>query len=209
MSIVIAKRTKNGFVFGADSQCTRGHSTEEVTKIFKSKKEDDVYIGVVGSLRDCNILKTATELLDINAIRRDNLDEDSIILYTVPKIRKLLEDNGRQLADKEDGVCWNSHILIVYKDKAFEIDHDFTVAEIKDFSAIGNPMLEAKGAYEILRRLNSKLSDYDMVKEIIAMTIDVNNTVSYPIRIIDTSKDTEFTEINATLVIEDPKGKEK
>lgn len=210
MSIVIAKRTKDGFIFGADSQCTRGNETEVTTKIFKSKRENDVYIGVVGSSRDCDLLKVATELLDVNAIRREELDEDSIILYTVPKIREILKKEDRYLIDKNEGSCWNSHIIIVYKDKAFEIDHDFAVQEIDDFRAIGNPMYEARGAYEILKRVNPKISDTDMVKEIIAMTIDINNTVGYPIKLIDTGKGGDFTNIYGKVVRnEDPKDKSK
>lgn len=195
MSVVIAKRTKNGFIFGADSQATRGHLKEGIDKIFKAYKEDNIYIGVVGSGRDCDLMKVMTEILDINAIRREQLTEESIISYTIPKIKEYLKKNDRHLIDKEGTACWDSSIMIVYKDKAFEIASDFSVTEVEDFGVIGAPMLEATGAYKILKQTNSKLSDFDMTKEIIKMTIDINNTVDYPIRMIDTSKDKDFTVI--------------
>lgn len=205
MSIVIAKKTKNGFIFGADSQVTCGSRKGTTIKIFKSRKEEGMFIGVVGCLRDCQILEKVNDLLDVNAIRREELDEFSIIDYTVPKLMKELEKEHRLVAEKDGTIGWDSCTIIVYKDKAFKIDGDFTVEEIKDFAAIGSPQDFASGSYETLKELGTKLSDRDLVKEIIRITIAHNNYVDFPIRIIDTSKDKDFTIINAKVSIEEPK----
>lgn len=209
MSIVIAKKTKNGFIFGADSQGTCGSRKEIVKKIFKSDKEEGLYIGVVGRLRDCQILQVAENLLDVNAIRRETLDENSIISYTVPKLRELLKKEQREAVEKDGVTYWDSCIIIVYKDKAFEIDSDYTVTEVTDFKAIGSPQNFAAGSYEMLKETNSKMSDYDIVKNIIKTTIAHNEYVGYPIYVIDTSKDTDFTRIDAKITIEETTTKPK
>ena len=201
MSIVIAKKVKNGFILGADRYVTIGSMKGTTQKIFKARKENDMYIGVVGYLRDLQLLRTASDLLDVNAIRRENLTEDSIIEYTIPQIRKLMKDNDRYIVDKEGETGWNSHIIIAYKDKAFEITPHFVVREITDFTAIGSPQDFATGSYKILKDTNSKLSDFDMVESIIETTIANNGYVGYPIDIIDTSKDIDFTVIDAEITI--------
>lgn len=205
MSVIIAKKIKNGFVLAGDSQGTVGTHRTTVTKIFKAPKEENVFIGVVGRLRDANIVASVDSILDSNAIRRGNLDANSLVSYTVPELQKSLKEQGALSVDS-GLLCWNSEIIIVYKDKAFLIDSDFCVIEIDDFAAIGAPQDFAYGAYAILKKFKSKLpklSDFDLVKEIMKMTIEETIHVFYPIWMVDTSTtNADFIEFKGSIVEE-------
>ena len=209
MSVIVAKKTKNGFILAGDSQCTIGTQRATVTKIFKASKEDDMFIGVVGRLRDANIVMTLNGILDPNAIRRGNLNLESIVSHTVPLLQKTMKEYGTLVVENGQ-ICWDSCIILVYKDKAFEISNDFSVREITDFAAIGAPQDFAYGAHAILKKYSSKLSklsDFDIVKEIMKMTIEETIHVFYPIWIVDTSvSNADFIEFKGEIVeVEDKK----
>ena len=193
MSVIVAKKVRDGYIVAGDSQATAGDEKNTVNKLFKAYKDDDVIIGVVGTLRDANIMMTVSGLLDPNAIRRDELDLLSIILYTVPAIKKAIKENEHAII--ENGMLeWDSQIILLYKDKCFEIDSDFSVMEIDEFGAIGSPSKYAKGAYEMVKKYRSmiKKSDREIVKDIVKMTIDKTAYVGYPIKVLDNTKDKEF-----------------
>ena len=103
-------------------------------------------------------------------------------------------------------MLWNSEIVVVYKDKAFLIDSDFCVVEIDDFAAIGAPQDFAYGAYAILKKFKTKipkLTDFDLVKEIMKMTIEETIHVFYPIWMVDTSvSNADFIEFKGSIVEE-------
>lgn len=201
MSVIIVKKTKGGFILAGDSQGTLGTQRMTVSKIFKASKDDDTFIGVVGHLRDANIMMTIDSILDPNAIRRENLDMKSVISYTVPLLQKTLKEVG-SIAIEDGKIYWDSQIIIVYKDKAFEIDSDFSVVEISDFAAIGAPQSFAYGAYFVMKKFNvPKVSDFNLVKEIMKMTIEETIHVFYPIWMVDTSKpDADFVEFKGSIL---------
>lgn len=187
MSVVVAKKTKDGFIIGCDSIVTKGQVKDETTKIFRSKNNNDIVCGVVGSLRDLNILSTMPDLLDAMALRRGILDTDSIINYTIKNIKERLKDEGRLIAGKE-GECMNSSCIIAYKDKCWSISQDFAVIEIDNFEVIGAPEEFALGAYEILVSTQKSLSDKEIVIKVIDVCIKRTIYVDYPILIADTTK---------------------
>lgn len=202
MSVIIAKKTDKGFIMAGDSQATCGTQRNTVTKIFKAKGEDELFIGGVGTLRDINVVSTITNLIDLNAMRRELFDISSIVTYTVPTLQKVLKEHGR-LITQDGELGWNSSIIICYKDKAFEIGMNFEVMEIDDFCAIGAPQDFAYGAYSVLKKFDLKdlkLNNYSLVKEIMKMCIEETIHVFYPILIIDTSKEKDFKEIRGSIV---------
>ena len=147
MSIVIAKRTKDGFVFGADSGCFKDQKRSVIEKIFKLDYYDDVYVGCVGFARDSQVIRYMENLIDPNAVKRDVLDIKSIVTYTVPSLKKQL---SKATGDGKPIDRWESECIIVRKDKAFLIEPDFSVEEIEDFKAIGAPEDFCTGAYNLL-----------------------------------------------------------
>ncbi len=214
MSVVVAKRVKNGFIFGADSGCFEGQSRTEVEKIFKLHYYDDVYVGGVGALVDVQRIRYMENLIDPNAIKRDLLDEKSIITYTVPSLQKQL---AKYAAKGEHTEPWNSEIIIVRKDKAFAIGSDFAVTEIEDFKAIGAPEDFCKGAHRLLidhpyKKENGKpyryysIPEERAVVELIKMTFRDTIYTYYPIRYINTATDKDFQVIRGGLVEFPPEG---
>lgn len=186
MSVVIAKKTKEGFVVGADSMCTRGGQVrEEAIKIFRCQQNEDIIIGVVGCLRDANILMAAEDLFNNSSLRRDALDFNSMVTQTIPNLKELLKTDGRLLKSQE-GDCMASNILIAYKNKCYVIGGDFSLTQVDDFYAIGAPELMADGCYEMIRLCKTDITDEKLVENIIRTTIKKTIYVDYPIRIFKT-----------------------
>ena len=203
MSIVIAKKVKGGVILGADSGCFSGQKRTVVKKAFKLEYYEDVYVGGVGTLAEVERVEYMENLIDPNAIKRNQLDKKSIVQYAIPHLKKQLD--GFIYKDKEEG-CerWNSEIIIVRGDKAFAISSMFTVKEIDDFMAIGAPEDFCDGAYALLKDHPYKRSkdvttyrygsipEERLVVELIKMTIEATIYTYYPIRYINTATDKDF-----------------
>lgn len=185
MSVVIAKKTKKGFVLGCDTIAIKGQMKNQATKIFRDKNDSDIICGVVGSLRDLNILSVTDDIIDGQAIRREIVDTDNMITSTVKNIKNKLKEEGRLYVDKEAGEVMQSSVIIAYKNKCWVIGHDFAVSEVDDFAAIGAPEEFASGAYEIIAS-NEIMSDEDKVTRIIEACIKRTIYVNYPICIAHT-----------------------
>ena len=215
MSVVIAKKYKNGFILAADSGCFKDQERTRAEKVFKLDYSDDIFIGGVGTLKEVQLVKYMDSLIDPNAVKRDQLDMKSIITYTVPSLRKQLAKSlgmGDKMVDK-----WSSEIIIVRKDKAFSIDSDFCVKEIEDFEAIGAPEDFCKGAYRVLLehpyKKNTKglyryetIPEEKRVVELIKITIDITIYTLYPIRYVNTSTDKDFQIVYGGIVEFPPEG---
>lgn len=186
MSVVVAKKIEDGFVIGADSMCTRGGQVREgAIKIFRCKQNEDIIIGVVGCLRDANILMAAEDLFNNSALRRDALDFDNMVTQTIPNLKELLKKDGR-LLKSEEGEVMSSNILIAYKDKCYVIGGDFSLTQVEDFYSIGAPELMADGCYEMAKLCKINIDDEKLVENIIRTTIKKTIYVDYPIRIFNT-----------------------
>lgn len=210
MSVVIAKRTKNGFILGADSGCFRDQERSRAEKVFKLEYCDDVYVGGVGTLGEIQLVRYMENLIDPNAVKRNQLDIKSILTYTVPSLKKQLA-KAQGLGSDKVFDKWDSEIIIVRHDKAFWIDSTFCVKEIDEFCAIGAPEDFCKGAYKVLLehpyKKNTKglyryenIPDEKLVVELIKMTFDITIYTFYPILYINTATDKEFQIIRGGIV---------
>ena len=64
MSLIVGIKTEKGVVIGADKQATSGRlKVEGVQKIWKSKYSNTA-MGVVGYLRDADIISTVEDFID-------------------------------------------------------------------------------------------------------------------------------------------------
>lgn len=199
MSIVIAKKIDKGFIVASDSQITSDGQRRHIEpgcKLFHPNDQQDIIVGIVGSLRDANLLRVIDELLDYSSIHRDNLTLNSIINHTVKVIQEKLREQGR-IVVSEGKWLWDSAIIVANKDKAFEISQDFCVQEIKDFTAIGAPEEYVYGAKAFMDSygLKKAYSEEQFVVDLIKMTIKLTNTVDYPIVLMNTVD-------NSTKIIE-------
>lgn len=200
MSVVVLKKTsfKDGnkvvdkFIMGCDTQTTLGQTKGQVTKIFKNKLDDRIVCGVVGSLRDLNLISTITNIIDQFALRRDIVDTETIITTTVKIIKETLSKEGRVIAT-DKGEIMSSSIALAFKDKAWIIGPDFAVKEVFDFDAVGGPQEFAIGAYEAIK--DSKMTDEEKVIKTIDICIKRTIYVDYPICLTDTGSGSIIKEI--------------
>lgn len=115
MSVVIGAKYKDGVIIAADKQATMGNTkTDDATKL-QAFKYSNSAIGVVGYLRDCNLMRTLEEVVPY----KDILDKVPIDeLYVIRAM--------------------DSRMLYATSDSLFTIDGDFGVVEARaSYEVIG------------------------------------------------------------------------
>jgi 20S proteasome alpha/beta subunit len=156
MSIVIGIKYKDGVIVGADKQSTWGNIKEEnSTKIYKSKYSNTA-LGVVGYLRDDNILATIDEIIDFEDIfNKTSIDLKYVVSKVVPKLFNIYKNNNRVILDK--GIeSFNSLFAFCTNEKMFVIDSEGAVIENKKYIAIGCGQDLVIGYLETIDGLNKK-----------------------------------------------------
>ena len=138
MSVVVAIKYKDGVLLGGDTQITEdGHlSAFTDSKIFKNKYSNTA-IGIVGALRDLNLLENEEEYIDYKSILdKTFIDKKYVISNVVPKIFKILEKNHRLY--KENELLYSySECLFGTSNSIFNIGFDGAVSEKEKYYAIG------------------------------------------------------------------------
>lgn len=138
MSVVIGAKYKDGIIIAADKQATMGNTkTDDATKL-QAFKYSNSAIGVVGYLRDCNLMRTLEEVVPYKDIL-DNVpvDELYVIRAIVPAIFTHLSMNKR-LTNNQEQYTMDSRMLYATSDSLFTIDGDFGVVEARaSYEVIG------------------------------------------------------------------------
>ena len=132
MSVVIAAKYRDGVVIASDRQVTSGTlKHNNATKIHKFKYSNSA-IGVVGYLRDCNLMRVMEEIVPYKDILdKISITEDYVTRVFVPAIYNYMNTNHRINTGEENGTM-NSIMLYATKDRIFEIGEDFSVIENED-----------------------------------------------------------------------------
>lgn len=127
MSVVIAAKYKDGVAIAADTQVTiyKQNANMSGSKLHSFKYSKSV-IGVVGCLRDINVIKTLEEIIPY----KDILDEivvDDIYLskVVIPSLVETFKENGR--LPEEKPYCLDSEFLYVNAGSIYRIFEDFSV----------------------------------------------------------------------------------
>lgn len=192
MSVVVAYKDidRDRVIVGCDSQVTRGGYKSTLQnknnwKIFKPMDNENLIIGVVGDLRDINLLSLEKNLIDELTIIKGEVDFKYIVKTIVPKIFKILIDNKRiKIKDGVvDDMC--SSVLFVYKNKIYGIYSDGAVIEYEDFCALGSG---EQLAYGSLNSYNGSDAQ-DAVVDAIKSSIKNDLYVKYPIILMNTLDD--------------------
>lgn len=138
MSVVIAAKYKDGVAIASDKQAT-GTTTKSDNAIkMQYFKYSNSAMGVVGYLRDCNLIRALEEIVPYKDILdRIKIDEMYVIKKIVPTIHTILEANHRVRTDS--GIeNMTSVMLYATDDNIYMIGPDFSVIEADSyFSAIG------------------------------------------------------------------------
>ena len=133
MSVVISAKYKDGIAIIADKQVTCGTTKSNNGNKLQYFKYSNSAIGVVGYLRDCNIIRTIEEILPYKDILDKVLINDLYVIRTIiPVIYHSLQQNKR-ITVTNGTESMDSVMLYCTKDKMFEIGQDFSVLEIDDY----------------------------------------------------------------------------
>lgn len=192
MSVVVAIKDKDRIWMGCDSQVSSGYTKSTLTsqrKIWRDSKEDELVMGLVGSLRDLNILSTAEDWLEELPKLKDEINFKYIVRNVVPKIFKELNNFGR-MRQKDNIQSIESDVIFAYKNNAFQIEADGCVVKIDDILITGSGYRLGLGAWENLKK-NNELSIKEKLIEVIKACCENDLYVYYPIVIMNT-KDKEI-----------------
>jgi len=187
LSVVVAVRDTDRIWIAADSQVTRGWTKGLITsvhsfKIFPTK--GNLTMGVVGTLRDANLLATSdTVFISEAAILKNEITFKEIVRGTVPAIFKELREHRRTYI-KDNVEYLDSMVIIAYKDKCFMISQDGCVEELDDMFAMGSGGDVAESAYTVLRDV--ELTGKEKAIKSIMSSCERDLFVGFPIIITDT-----------------------
>lgn len=214
MSVVVAVRDTDRIWLVADSQVTLGGNKGLLTssnsfKIFKNG--ENCLMGVVGSLRDANILSTASvEFVDPLLVLKNQVDFKSIVRETVPKIFEELAYFKR--VSVENGMCYlDSQVLIATGKDCFSIYSDGAVLELDEMFAIGSGADVAESAYTILMDTTLTAKEKAIKAAIsscerdlyVAFPIVITNTFDYELEIFDGNVFYRLNENNEFVEVEE------
>jgi len=152
LSLVIAVKDKDRFVFGSDKQASTGlNKSHDATKIWEVDDLPGAIMAGVGSCRASQIIQYSA-LVDYNFVMdMGGVTTNYIINSMVPIIVGQLKNNGIccNIASDEKETSVDTMIpntfLFAYQDKAWMIYHDLSVVEIENYQAIGSGAEVANG----------------------------------------------------------------
>jgi ATP-dependent protease HslVU (ClpYQ) peptidase subunit len=196
MSVIIAIKDKERVIIGADSQVTYGGSRKTLSnpnnyKVWAVHGVDHCLMAGVGSLRDLNILRVATGLVDELTTLKKELNFEYVVRHVVQHIMDEL-NKSKRLSDSEGFPVMRSAFLLAYENQIYQIERDGAVIEIDDFVAIGSGAPEAIGSLISTEGMEAKERIVRAIKSSVTNDLYVN----YPIVMIDTID-------NHTIIIKD------
>lgn len=137
MSVVVAIKYRDGVAIAADKQATGYHTKDNNVNKIAHYKQSNTAIGVVGYLRDCNVMFIQNGLQDaIDVLEKKKVDFKYVVSKIVPNIFAILGRHKRIV--EEDGVQnMLSTMLFCTHDNIYTIYHDGGVVERDKWAAIG------------------------------------------------------------------------
>ncbi len=189
MSVVVAIKNKDHVLVGCDGQLTYGYTKSNLTiqkKIWKPTDDKNIVMGLVGTLRDANILSVAEGWVDELTELKNSVDLKYVIKNIIPKVFMEIECQGR--LNIKDGIkSMASNITFAYKDKAYGIYSDGAVIEMDDIIADGSGFRLCLGAWNNLK--DKDISAREKLVQTIKAACESDIYVNYPIIIMNTKDD--------------------
>lgn len=158
MSVVIAAKYNKGVALVADKQSTSmGNRQNNIKKIHRFELSN-TGIGVVGYLRDCNVMRILEEIIKpMDIIKKTDINEVYVIRNIIPKIIEHMVDNKRTLHSESGMVSMVSQMIFVTNKRIFEIGCDFSVAESDhSYSVIGCGEEKVRGYMSLIGDTSDK-----------------------------------------------------
>lgn len=186
MSVVVGIKDKDSVWVGCDSQVSMGYTKDTLKlnhKIWKVTKDSDIVMGVVGSVRDLNILSTTDDWIDDLTKCKNEVNYKYIVRNLVTKIFSELKEFGR-VKDKDGISSIESNVIFAHKDKLFHIQWDGSVLESNDIIADGSGYRLCLGAWNSLKDKNIPMKE--KLVQVIKAACESDLYVNYPIVIMNT-----------------------
>lgn len=138
MSVVIGIKYKDGVVMAADKQATSGTTKSDNAIKMQYFEGSKSCMGVVGYLRDCNVIRTIDEIVaPIDILQKREINDRYVISNIIPNLISVMTANKR-VRDKGGIVEMDSIMMYSTPEKIFTIGPDFGVIESDEsFAAIG------------------------------------------------------------------------
>ena len=192
MSVVVAIKDNDKIWVGCDSQTTSGYTKSTLKsqrKMWRASDDDELIMGIVGYLRDVNILSTAEGWIEELPKLKNEINFKYIVRKVVPKIFTELDNFGRM--NLINGIkSIDSNVIFAHKDNAFCINMDGCVTEIDDILVDGSGSRLCLGAWNGIKD-NKEMSIKDKLVQVIKSACESDLYVGYPIIIMNT-KDKEL-----------------
>jgi len=192
MSLIVAIKDRDRFVFGSDKQVSFGmNKSHDATKIWAVDDMPGAIMGSVGTVRASQIIQY-NNIIDLNAVAsHGGIDTSFIINSLVPSIYKVLKANGVVVTadgghDGDNMYYLPNEYLFAFRDKAWRIYSDLTVMEIEDYVAIGSGFDVADGALfategkNPFERITTCIAAAERTTLFVDMGIDILTTKTYP-----------------------------
>ena len=179
MSLVVAIKDQNRIVLGSDKQGTLGDISDHTcTKIWNVLGFEGAIMGGVGSARASQIIQYSS-IVDKNVVPED-ITIDYVICNIAPTLLATLEANGFNCQDEDLGMkALPNCFIFAFKDKAWIIYQDLSVAEITDYLAIGSGSAVARGALYATKEKNPFERIVTAIDAAAEMTLYVDNDIDF------------------------------
>ncbi len=185
MSIVIAAKTENGVLMGADTQTSHG-DYEKVTSLGENgmkitKMPHGILLGHAGSVRVTQILACHKDWFD--ALGDAPLTKQFLVEEIVPRYYIALRQRG--LLKTEDGTTqYGGGFIAAQGDRIYTINRDFSVTEIPSFVSIGCGL---DAAYLLrMKDAHKNTSVRGQMLQAMRLAAAVDTAVGEPFVLIDT-----------------------
>lgn len=217
MSLIVAIKDRDRFVFGSDRQASFGQNkSHDATKIWPVEGLPGAIMGSVGTVRGAQLIQY-NNIIDLNAVAANGGPCTTYVVNSlVPSIYKCLKANGMTVTTEGgadgDSTYWLPNIyLFAYEDQAWCVWHDLTVIEIENYKAIGSGsdvadgVLFATSKQNPFERIATSIAAAAETTLFVDMGIDILATKAYPKdkKQIKAALGEDATELEETSVIID------
>lgn len=179
---------ENGITYiGGDSCASTWASkiTLEQRKVFKLKDTDNALMGFSGTVRDLDLIRYATGLIDTRD--EPNIDHEYVVTNVIPKLSNLMDVGNRNYSNSGQKEI-DSLLLLAYKDKLWKIESNYAVVSSSDnFSAIGSGFQYALGSLESTKGLD--ISPAKRIQMALGVASKFGIGVAPPFYIMNTKND--------------------
>lgn len=150
MTCIVGLVSNNKIYLGSDSRATAGNHVvpSKVNKIFK--KNDEIMMGIAGYVRVSDVLRS---LFIVPPKPESKTDLDYLQVEFVNSIRACLESVKIIINDSGMAMMGDSSMILVYKNKLYNIDNSFSVMEFPEYTCIGSGQDYAYGSLETTSKM--------------------------------------------------------